>query len=137
MFKPEIARSLENVNGADLSNRSAVTGTDSMLLPLNLYIPPLSEGIIRTNCPLLVSCNRKLQTSYCQCTIHLPYCSMCSEHVCITVTFNPQKFAQCSSKTPIHLHNLKNMNYVKDFFRSSESKTEVKNCLQLVVHGPS
>jgi hypothetical protein len=54
-----MARSLENENGADLSNRSAVTGTGSMLLPLNLYMPPLSEGIILTNCPLLVSCNRK------------------------------------------------------------------------------
>jgi hypothetical protein len=40
---------------------SAVTGKSSMLLPLNLYILPLSEGIIRTNCPLSVSCNRNAE----------------------------------------------------------------------------
>jgi hypothetical protein len=55
-----MARLLENVNGVDFSNWSAVTGIGSMLLPLNLYIPPLSDGIIRTNCPLSVSYNKNV-----------------------------------------------------------------------------
>lgn len=83
-----MARSLENVNGADLSNRSAVTGIGSMLLPLNLYIPPLSEGIIRTNCPLLVSWNSKcrLLTDRVQ---HTRLTVTCFEHGGVTVILIP------------------------------------------------
>lgn len=39
----------------ELSKFSAVIGIGSTVSPSNLYMAPLSDGIIRTHCPLLVN----------------------------------------------------------------------------------
>lgn len=55
---PDMTKSSEYLKD-ERSRLSAVIGMGSMCSPLNLYRPPLREGIIRTHCPLFVSCDNK------------------------------------------------------------------------------